>query len=66
MGDIKHPTIILEAIAFHDHWISYAFFGVAGSNNNINVLNQSPLFIDVIRGRTPEVPFTVNGHEHHM
>jgi hypothetical protein len=33
---------------------------------NINVLNQSPLFIDVIRGRTPEVSFTVNGHEHHM
>jgi hypothetical protein len=30
------------------------------------VLNQSPLFIDVIRGRTPEVSFTVNGREHHM
>jgi hypothetical protein len=20
-GDIKHPTIILESVAFHDHWI---------------------------------------------
>jgi hypothetical protein len=30
------------------------------------VLNQSPLFIDVIRGRTPEVSFTVNGHEYYM
>jgi hypothetical protein len=30
------------------------------------VLNQSSLFIDVIRGYTPEVSFTVNGHEHHM
>jgi hypothetical protein len=40
--------------------------GVASSNNDINVLNQSPLFVDVIRGRTPEVSFTVNGHKHHM
>jgi hypothetical protein len=30
------------------------------------VLNQSPLFVDVIRGCTPEMSFTVNGHEHHM
>jgi hypothetical protein len=30
------------------------------------MLNQSPSFVDVIRGRTPEVSFTVNGHEHHM
>jgi hypothetical protein len=30
------------------------------------VLNQSPLFIDVIRACTPEVSFTVNGREHHM
>jgi hypothetical protein len=30
------------------------------------VLNQSPLFVDVIRGRTPEVSFIVNGHKHHM
>jgi hypothetical protein len=45
---------------------SMLFFGVVGSNNDINVLNQSPLFIDVIRGHTPEVSFTANGHEHHM
>jgi hypothetical protein len=42
------------------------FLGVTGSNNDINVLNQSPLFIDVIRGRTPKVSFTVNDREHHM
>jgi hypothetical protein len=30
------------------------------------VLNQSPLFIDVIRGCTPKVSFTVNGCKHHM
>jgi hypothetical protein len=42
------------------------FFGVAGSNNNINVLNQSQSSVDVIIGRTPEVSFTINGREHHM
>jgi hypothetical protein len=41
-------------------------FLVAGSNNDINVLNQSPLFVDVIRWRTPEVSFTFNGHEQHV
>lgn len=63
-GDIKHPTIILEAVASYDRWIWHAFFGVAGSNNDINVLNQSPLFIDVLRGEAPVVNFTVNGHEY--
>ncbi|XP_051207967.2 uncharacterized protein [Lolium perenne] len=42
-----------------------ASFGeVAGSNNDINVLNQSPLFTDVLRGEAPIVNFTVNGHEY--
>ncbi|XP_051229233.1 uncharacterized protein [Lolium perenne] len=34
-GDIKHPTIILEAVASYDRWIWHAFFGVAGSNNDL-------------------------------
>jgi hypothetical protein len=42
------------------------FFGVVGSNNDINVINQSPLFIDVIRVHNPEVSFTINNHEHHV
>ena len=29
------------AYASHDRWIWHAFFGVAGSNNDINVMNQS-------------------------
>jgi hypothetical protein len=65
-GDIKHPTIILEVIDFYDRWIWHSFFGVVDSNNDINVLNQSPLFVDVIRGHTPKVSFIVNDREHHM
>ncbi|KAI5344669.1 hypothetical protein L3X38_012546 [Prunus dulcis] len=40
--DYKHkPTIVLEAVASYDTWIWHAFFGVAGSNNDINVLARS-------------------------
>jgi hypothetical protein len=63
-GDIKHPTIILVAVATYDRWIWHAFFVVVGSNNDINVLNQSPLFTDVLRGEAPVVNFMVNGHEY--
>jgi hypothetical protein len=49
IGDIKHPIIILEAVASHDRWIWHAFFAVVGFNNDISVLNQSPLFVDVIK-----------------
>jgi hypothetical protein len=43
-GDYGVPTIILEVVASQDLRIWHAFFGVAGSNNDINVLNQSPFF----------------------
>ena len=52
-GDHGVPTIILEAVASHDRWIWHAFFGVAGSNNDINVLNQSHLFVEQLRGEAP-------------
>ncbi|TVU11822.1 hypothetical protein EJB05_45428, partial [Eragrostis curvula] len=36
----------------------------AGSNNDINVLNRSPLFIDTLRGEAPKVQYTVNGKQY--
>ena len=44
-------TVILEAVASHDLWIWHSFFGVPGSNNDINVLHKSPLFDEVIHGK---------------
>ena len=64
--DIKYPSVMLEAVASHDLWIWHAFFGVAGSNNDINVLNRSPLFTEVLQGRAPKVHFTINGTEYNM
>jgi hypothetical protein len=39
-------------------------FWVPGSNNDINVLNQSPLFTNVLYGQAPVVNFMVNGHKY--
>ncbi|GJY05840.1 ALP1-like protein [Tanacetum coccineum] len=57
----SNPFILLEAVASHDLWIWHAFFGVAGSNNDINVLYQSPIFNDLKSGRAPEILFVANG-----
>nr|XP_043609620.1 uncharacterized protein LOC122581452 [Erigeron canadensis] len=63
-GDHERPTIILEAVASYDLWFWHAYFGVAGSNNDINVLKQSPLFIPEVNGKSLEYGFTVNGHRY--
>nr|XP_043619631.1 uncharacterized protein LOC122591426 [Erigeron canadensis] len=63
-GDHHRPTIMLEAVASQDCWIWHTYFGVADSNNDINVLNQSPLFNGFKDGIAPVVPFTVNGTEY--
>ncbi|XP_020254166.1 uncharacterized protein LOC109831244 [Asparagus officinalis] len=38
LGRHGGPTIILEAVAPYDLWIWHAYFGLPGSNNDINVL----------------------------
>ncbi|KAJ0588395.1 putative (-)-beta-caryophyllene synthase [Helianthus annuus] len=63
-GDIKRPTIILEAVASNDLWIWHSYFGVPGSNNDINVLYTSPLFQSVTDGTAPSSPFYVNGRHY--
>lgn len=57
---------MLEAVASYDIWIWHAFFRAAGSNNDINILNQSPLFIQLLQRRGPVVQFTVNGTQYNM
>ncbi|XP_071695416.1 uncharacterized protein [Rutidosis leptorrhynchoides] len=54
-GHQGHPTIVLEAVASYDTWIWHAFFGAAGANNDVNVLNQSSLFDDIKNGNAPFV-----------
>nr|XP_043619618.1 protein ANTAGONIST OF LIKE HETEROCHROMATIN PROTEIN 1-like [Erigeron canadensis] len=63
-GDHKVPTIIIECVASYDLWIWHSFFGLAGSNNDVNVLQQSPLFQNECNGSAPDSSFSVNGHEY--
>nr|GFC82018.1 hypothetical protein [Tanacetum cinerariifolium] len=51
----SNPFILLEAVASQDLWIWHAFFGVDGSNNDINILYQSLLSNDLKTGRAPEI-----------
>ncbi|XP_071727891.1 uncharacterized protein [Rutidosis leptorrhynchoides] len=37
---------------------------IASSNNDINVLNQSPIFDKLKNGTAPSAPFEVNGHHY--
>ncbi|XP_057811406.1 protein ALP1-like [Salvia miltiorrhiza] len=59
-GDQGELTIILEAVASQDLWIWHAFLGTPGSNNDINVLNNSTLFNDRLQGMGVPVTYQVN------
>ena len=63
-GDHPKPRVMLEAIASFDLWIWHAFFGVAGFNNDLNVLYQSPIFNDIIDGVAPGMTFFANDTEY--
>jgi hypothetical protein len=58
------PTMILEAVASQDLWIWHAFFGLPGSQNDINVLEQSSVFSVLTEGRAPLANYSVNGHNY--
>lgn len=53
--------IILETITSHDLWICHVVFGTVGANNDINVLDQPPVFNDIYPGKSHDVPFQSNG-----
>jgi len=48
----KNRSIILKAIADQSLWIWHAFFELPGGNNDINVLNRSPLVSRMLRGES--------------
>ncbi|XP_071713356.1 uncharacterized protein [Rutidosis leptorrhynchoides] len=51
-------------VAFKEQYTRACFFGMAGSNNDINVLNQSPIFDKLKNGTFSSALFEVNGHEY--
>ncbi|XP_023756508.1 uncharacterized protein LOC111905052 [Lactuca sativa] len=66
VGRSDKTTIILEVVASYDLWIWHTFFGTPSSFDDINVLQRSPLFDDVLAGQALKVSYTVNDRENHM
>jgi hypothetical protein len=60
-GHKKGCTVILETVATYDLWIWHSFFGMPGSNNDINVLQCSSIFSKLVEGHAPPVDFVING-----
>ncbi|KAL8470837.1 hypothetical protein ACS0TY_033416 [Phlomoides rotata] len=65
-GRSGSPNIILEVVADYDLWIWHAYFGMPGANNDINVLDRSPLFSDLTRGIAPPAHYVIQGKEYNM
>ncbi|KAL7585920.1 hypothetical protein Lser_V15G45129 [Lactuca serriola] len=63
-GDHVVPSVILEVVISNDLWFWHAFFGMARSNNDLNVLQASSIFDDILQGKAPEMPYVVNGNEY--
>jgi len=53
---------VIEAVCDNATWTFQILAGSPGSLNDINVLYQSPLYMDVITGKWPprDCPLTVN------
>lgn len=59
-------SIVLEAVATANLWIWHPFIGVPGSNNDISVVERSPILVNMLKGIAPAVGFTLNGHHYPM
>ncbi|KAL7601401.1 hypothetical protein Lser_V15G26961 [Lactuca serriola] len=55
---------MIETVVSHYLWFWHAFFGMAGSNNDLNVLQAFPLFNNSLQGKTPYMSYVVNGNEY--
>ena len=62
-GKEQGPTVVLEAIVSMDLWFWHAFFGVPGSNNDINVVQVSTLLSNLLSNKSPNIKWTCNGKE---
>nr|GEX40569.1 hypothetical protein [Tanacetum cinerariifolium] len=50
-----------RVVASNDLWIWHSFFRVAGANNDLTFLNNSPLFDDLLDDIAPMATFECNG-----
>jgi hypothetical protein len=63
-GNYSHPSVVLQAAASQDLWFWHAFFSSPGSNNDINVLNQSDVYDKLYNGTAPDTSFMLRGTQY--
>ncbi len=56
-----NKSIILGAVANQSLWICHAYFGMLGSNNDVNVLDRSPLVCNTLQVVGDDIHFVLNG-----
>ena len=67
-GKEKKPSIVLEGLSDHHMWFWHSAYGFAGTLNDVNILNLSPLLEALLDGTFEEleqavVPFTISEEE---
>ncbi|XP_026383295.1 uncharacterized protein LOC113278754 [Papaver somniferum] len=65
-GKDKESSLVLEAVVSYDLWFWHSFFGIPGSNNDLNVLAYSPLFDNMLKGVAPPCNYVINDHQYNM
>ena len=53
-------------MADYDLWIWHAYFGMPGTNNDINVLESSHLFSNLAKGIAHAAYYVIQGKEYNM
>ena len=56
----------MEVVADYDLWIWHAYFGMPGTNNDINVLESSHLISDLAQGIAPRAHYVIEGKNYDM
>jgi hypothetical protein len=52
-----HKSIILEVVVDQSFWIWYAFIRLPSDNNDLNVLDRSPLIYDLLQATNTNLVF---------
>lgn len=60
-GHKESPKIILEVLANYDIQIWHDYFGLSGTNNDINMLESSHIFNDLTQFIAPLAHYFVRG-----
>nr|GEY34641.1 hypothetical protein [Tanacetum cinerariifolium] len=63
-ADALDEYFIMARSIRQDLWIWHAFYGIAGANNDINVLDNFSLFDDLLDDLAHVVPYVVNEVEY--